>query len=535
MAVERSAAGTDLATSARSKLDALFAPWARSDGPGLTVAVRHRGSLAYRAAFGMASLEAGRALTIASRIRIGSISKHMTALLALLLAEDGLLSLDAPIGDTLPGLDGPAGEPTLRQLLRHTGGSRCYFDLSTIAHLLAMLPKGRAFELQARQRGRNFAPGTAMIYNNGGYHLVSLACERAGGRPFEALLQERLFQPLGMLDTVSLPSDLEIVPGMATLHAPDGEGWRRGVFPSEEVRGEGGVLSTVDDMMKWTAHLAARDRFGTDRTWTDLLERPAFPDGAIGNYALGLVHGEHRGRPTLFHAGGVIGGLSQMLLIPDEKLEIVILTNRGDVDPVSLAEQVADAVLGEDEDVRREDLPDGLAGTWFCEEQGMVYTVGEARGAMRLGISGGEPTVPLRARRDGRTSAASPSTGEVILDPAHLAEGSLTIRFGGIEAAFRRATTPARGAAAAGSFISHDAHCVGSFERGDGHDLFRTTDAFGHNEYRLAWLSDRLAVATATRPGLPFTAVVLLDADGRGFTLNTSRTRWLRFEPADRR
>ena len=482
----------------------------------------------------MASLEAGRALTPASRIRIGSTSKHMTALLALLLAARGLIDMDAPIRTYVAELEGPGGDPTIRQLLRHTGGSRCYFDLSTIAHLLAMMPQGRALELQVRQRGRNFAPGTAMIYNNGGYHLVSLALERAAGRPFEALIAEELFRPLGMADTVSLPTDLAIVPGMATLHVPDGEGWRRGVFPSEEVRGEGGVLSTADDMLKWTAHLVSRSLDG-DPVWGELMERPVFPDGAVGNYALGLVHGEHRGRATLFHAGGVIGGLSQMLLLPEEELEIVILTNREDADPVSLAEQVADAVLGEEGDAPREDLPDGLAGTWFCEEQGMVYTLGEARGAMRLGICGGDPVVPLRARPDGRITAASPSTGEVILDYARSDQGSLRIRFGGVETAFRRAGAPARGAVPNGSFVSHDAHCVGSFDSGPDHELFRTTDAFGHNEYRLDWLSGRLAIATATRPGLPFKAVVVLDADGRGFTLNTSRTRWLRFEPADRR
>ena len=516
-------------------LDSLFARWARSDRPGLAVGVRHRGRTIYRRAFGMASLETGRALTTASRIRIGSTSKHMTALLALLLAERGLLDLDAPVRTHLPELDGPGGEPTIRQLLRHTGGSRCYFDLSTIAHLLATLPQGRALELQVRQRDRNFEPGTAMIYNNGGYHLVSIACERAANRPFDALLEDELFRPLGMADTRALPSDLEIVPGMATLHEPDGEGWRRGVFPVQGIRGEGSVLSTVDDMLKWTAHLLARDQFGSERTWRELVERPVFPDGAVGDYALGLIHGEHRGRRTLFHAGGVIGGLSQMLLLPDDGVEIVILANGApDANPIELAEQVVDVLLGTDEPDPAPSLPEGVAGTWICETNGMVYSVGDVGNRPSLGLCGGEPVVPLRATPDGRLSARSPSTGEVLIDPVELPGSVLRFRFGGEEERFRRPEPNARGVPPTRPFACHDAFCAASFATNAGRDLLRTIDALGSNEYALEWLSARMAVATATRPELPFKAVVLLDEDGMGFTLNTSRTRWLRFDSMER-
>ena len=76
-------------------------------------------------------------------MRIGSISKHFTCLLALLLAEDGKLDIDAPIRTYIPELTGPGGEPTLRQLMQHRGGSRCYLDLGFIGHGMAVPPAGR--------------------------------------------------------------------------------------------------------------------------------------------------------------------------------------------------------------------------------------------------------------------------------------------------------------------------------------------------------------------------------------------------------
>src|SRR6185312_13885964 len=213
------------------------------------------------------------------------------------------------------------------QLMQHRGGSRCYLDLGFIGHGMNAPPLGRALAMQVRQQGRNFAPGSAMIYNNGGYHLTSIAIERVGGAPFEAQLKARLFDVVGMPDTVSLPTDHAITPGVATMHTPSRDGWRRGLFPSDEVRGEGAIVSTVDDMLRWTAHLRARNRFGSTATWGAMTERPRYDDGSLGDYALGLLVGDYRGRPIVHHSGGVIGGTAQMLTFPDDGLDVVILAN----------------------------------------------------------------------------------------------------------------------------------------------------------------------------------------------------------------
>ena len=111
----------ELNVDVSSALDGIFAPFNRSDVPGLVVGIAQHGKLLYRRGFGLASLEHGVANTPGTRMRIASISKHFTALLALLLVEDGKLSLDDKVARYLPNLT-RASEITIRQLLSHTSG-----------------------------------------------------------------------------------------------------------------------------------------------------------------------------------------------------------------------------------------------------------------------------------------------------------------------------------------------------------------------------------------------------------------------------
>ena len=330
------------------QLDALFECFNKGDEPGLVVAVAHRDEIVYRRGFGLASLEHGVINTPATRLRIGSTSKHFTCLAALLLAEDGKLDIDAGIRTYMPELPPLAGNPTLRQLMTHTGGYRCYLDLTLLAQGVATLPRGGALAAEVRQRDVNFPPGERMIYCNGGYHLLSLAIERVSGIPFETVLKERIFNVMGMVDTESVADDMQIRPRMATQHVPDGKGgFMRGLFPTWEVLGEGGIVSTVDDMLLWLAHLRGPKRLGSESIWRQMLTKPRYSSGAEGVYALGLMRTPHRDVELLHHAGGVFGGACQMLTVEQHALDVIILTNGAAANPAELAMQVVDIVLGE--------------------------------------------------------------------------------------------------------------------------------------------------------------------------------------------
>jgi CubicO group peptidase (beta-lactamase class C family) len=384
-------------------LDALFLATNRSDAPGLIIGVALHGRPVYRRAFGLASLEHGVANSLGTRMRIGSTSKQFAALAALLLVEDGLLDLDAGVRTCLPELQPLAPEPTLRQLMTHTSGLRDSLDLALISTGLALRPQGDGLAAQARQREANFPPGEKMIYSNGGYHLLSLAIERVSGMAFEQFLAERIFEPLGMADTRSVPSDLEIHRDMATLHVPQPDGrYRRGLFPSEEVRGEGGIVSTIDDMLRWLAHLRGPHRVGREDSWDQMLATAHLNNGFACRYAMGLHVEPYRGVDVIHHSGTVIGGSCQMLTVPEHALDLIIMSNGAQVSVIDLAEQVVDVVLGD------EALPSPartaaesalytplLGATYASPSTGMVFGFADANGKLGFAIHN-SPPVPAR-------------------------------------------------------------------------------------------------------------------------------------------
>jgi D-aminopeptidase len=339
-----------LAYSEMKQLDALFAPHDRSDAPGIVVGIAQHGRTIYRRGFGLASVQHGVMNTPATRMRIGSTSKHFACLAALLLAEDGSLDVDAPATRWLPELPALQVVPTLRQFMQHTSGYRCGLQLGMTANGDAWQPGGWMLRTMTRQREVNFPPGHGQIYCNGGYHLLSIAIERVAGMSLADFMRERIFEPLEMRDTALVPSDRWITPGAASLHmarpASQGKGWSTGQLYSNEVLGEGGIISSIDDMLRWAVHLRSADkRVGSAESWRQMFEPAVLSGGIVSTYSLGLSHGRYKGLVTVSHAGGVIGGNSQMMCVPDHGLDVVIMANSYTASAGALAEQVIDTLL----------------------------------------------------------------------------------------------------------------------------------------------------------------------------------------------
>jgi CubicO group peptidase (beta-lactamase class C family) len=527
------------------EIDQLFTPWNRNDTPGLVVGVQKDGSVVYRRGFGMASLETGVANTPKTKMRIASITKHFTCLLALLLEEEGRLDLDCRIRTYLPELAGPAGDPTLRQLMQHRGGSRCAIDIGILGHGMTPSPKGTALATLVRQRGCNFLPGQAMIYNNGGYELVSIAIERASGRSFGEFLKDRLLKPLGLQDTEALASDYTITPGMATLHqAIPGGGWRRGLFPSDENAGAGSIISTIDDMLRWAAHLRTRDRFGAPASWAALTELPMLPDGATGGYGLGLILEPYRGLPILHHAGGWMGGVAQLLTFPDNDLDIVIMTNGAPgADPVKLAQQIADIVLCDQLGEVEHGLPaagrERELGNWWSPENSMIYQVLEDDGRLQLSLCGFPYGFPLELGADGWIATPASNMGRIEVKLVE-AEGSdgLAVRFGGAADICTKLTDDPVDAGqfealAPGCYRSDEADQTAEITRSDEGLLITFSDPWGRQDAVLHPLTPTLARMVGASPYLSVygSLGLMLEArDVTGFRLNTLMSRNMVFE-----
>ncbi|MFD2270894.1 serine hydrolase domain-containing protein [Undibacterium arcticum] len=298
-----------------SRMEAILSRWNRNDAPGCVVSVIHKGRTVLRKGYGMASLEQQVANSPSTKMRIGSTTKHFAAILALQLRDEGLLDIDGPCVRYLPELREAQGRRSLRQFMNHTGGTRDFLDLSMFSNGAAMLPAGAALAYQSAQEEDNFRAGDMFSYNNGGYRMLSIAIERVLHMPFAQALETRLFGPLGMYDTSLWACDHDLLPGVACSHValPDG-GFRRGVFPST-ILGEGGIVSTVDDMQRWLAHLR-KPHLWADALSAELTQPTTLNNGFLHPYGLGLIRENYRGVEIIQHSGGVIGGSCQMLTAP---------------------------------------------------------------------------------------------------------------------------------------------------------------------------------------------------------------------------
>jgi D-aminopeptidase len=331
-------------------IDQLLEPAARGDAPGYVVGVARHGRLLYRRATGLASIEQAVANTPGTRMRIASVTKQFTGLAVMMLVEDGKLDIDQPVRAYLPELDGLNGTPTLRQYLNHTSGVRDALD--SIAFFLSeglfpQIPAGLTHQWSSRFTDSNFAPGEAWCYSNYGYGLLSRVIEKVSGLTLAEFFQQRVFAPLGMVDSVLWPNDMELLPGLATSHIrmPDGR-YRRGVYPSEELVGGGGIVSTVDDMLRWAANLR-EPRLGSAASWAEMLRKPRFNNGSEYNYGFGIKCQLHRGVELRWHDGSVFGSKSALLCYPTQGLDIVVLSNRSDSEPGAIGIKIAETLLAD--------------------------------------------------------------------------------------------------------------------------------------------------------------------------------------------
>jgi D-aminopeptidase len=523
------------------KVEALFAPWDTSHAPGLVVGIAQHGRTLYRRGFGMASLESATPNSVTTRMRIGSTSKHFLALAALLLQEEGRLNLDDSIGRYLPELTGMSGKPTLRQLFQHRGGIRCHIDLGFLGHGMLAAPVGSALATMAGQAGGNFAPGEAMIYCNGGYHLISLAVQRVAGAPLAEVLRERLFEPIGMASTALVASDYVVTPGIASLHLPSPDGsWRRGLFPSHELLSEGGIVSTIDDMLAWLAHLRTRDRFGSSATWSQLTSVAKEADGDAGYYALGLIVSRYRGIGTLGHPGGVIGGSSEMICVPALGLDIVIMSNGAkDAFPMRLAQEIMDILLSEKVGAPIPALAPAqyasILGDYASAETGMVYGLEAVGDSLVLRVAKCPDAVALEVAGDGWLQTGLSFLSRMRLRPTDNGDG-LIVEFAGRQERYTRlediAASPAGQAAAIeGRYYSEESGIGAEFIGSGSGAVLRTWDRWGSAESDVMplggeWLHVRLRAAPEE-----FGAVIHFadSARGRCFRLSSARTRGLMF------
>ena len=513
---ERSSARVDPAA-----IDKLLEPFDRTNQPGFAVGVALRGVPQYRRGVGVASVESPTALSPNIRMRIGSTTKHFCALAIMLLAEDRRLSIEDTPRKYVPELPEWADSLTIRQLLSHTSGMRDSFDLLFQACGPGIVtPPQTTLEMLTRVSTVNFAPGTSWRYNNGGYALLSEIVERVSGAGLADFLKTRIFQPIGMFESMLRPLDTDMVPNSASLHVPlPGGGWSRGMF-GVPIRGEGGIVSTVDDMLRWLKHMAD-PVVGTHESWR-MMRTPHATHG----YGFGLMMQKHRGLDTVHHAGAVTGGSSQMLKVLDHDLDIVVLNNNG-LNVLAMYELV-DAII----DACVPGLPPApkdvegppVTGTFYSSESGRVISLVGYEGKQLLNLSG--MMLPTIRDAGGGISVQILPT-DLVIRPSVDGKRLEITEFGLVETLER--TEPVQDESleeGLASYTSDSEDITADLSLGDGGYNLRLSHPLGSLVYPLTPIGPRLwQMVSPVQMPLGGT----LEFSGDGFLFSTGSTTRLKF------
>ena len=237
---------------ADSQVDAIFSTWTTST-PGCAVGVSEDGRIVLEKAYGMADLEHDVPNRPDTIFEAGSVSKQFTAAAVLLLARDGKLSLDDKVRKYIPEMPDVAADVTIRQMLNHTAGLRDWGGLAAIEgwpRTSRVHTHAHVLDFVSRQRMLNFEPGTRWSYSNTGYNLAAVLVSRVSGMSFADFTKARIFQPLSMNNTSWRDDHTRIVKRRAIAYSE-----QKAVFstlmPFENVHGNGGLLTTVGDLLLW--------------------------------------------------------------------------------------------------------------------------------------------------------------------------------------------------------------------------------------------------------------------------------------------
>jgi CubicO group peptidase (beta-lactamase class C family) len=321
--------------------------------PGLALAIVQADRIAYTDGYGETD-SAGRAVTPQTPFLLGSTSKSITALAIMQLVEAGRIDLDAPVQSYLPWFraadPAASAQMTVRYLLNQTSG---FSNATGLKEFTSSDLSEDAIESSVRRlKDEELAhpPGTVHEYSNVNYVILGLIVQTVSGQSYESYVQEHIFEPLDMHHSYTSQAEA-MQNGMATGHvtwfripiAKDVDG-NRGSLPS------GYLICSAEDMAHFLIAQINDGRFGEGSVLSPdgiaEMHRPAVPTNSSGEfYGMGWYIGPTDEVPTLHHAGDNANSAAAMVIVPEERLGIMIMINTNGTFVAGASRQIAAGVM----------------------------------------------------------------------------------------------------------------------------------------------------------------------------------------------
>ena len=352
------------AVASAANIDAIFAPLANAKTPGIAVLIRQNGHTVFQRGYGIRDRRTLSRIDAQTDFRLASVTKQFTAMAIMLLVHDGKLRYNRRLTEIFPDFPAYGQTITVRHLLTHTSGLPDYEDLMkpnawTAAH---QIHDDEVLSLLKQQTAGKFAPGASWAYSNSGYVVLGLIVAKVSGQPFGRFLADRIFRPLHMPHTLVYVNGTNTVPNRAYGHTKEGDHFiETDQSSTSATLGDGGIYSNLEDLAQWDGALESHALLsdaemrpalspvtlnnGSQPRWPMTPDDDNLHPGQPVAYGFGWFLDPFDSRPRMWHTGTTMGFRTAIERFTAEKLTIVILCNRTNLDPGKLALQVSRALI----------------------------------------------------------------------------------------------------------------------------------------------------------------------------------------------
>ncbi|PTT03036.1 hypothetical protein DBR11_03470 [Pedobacter sp. HMWF019] len=303
------------------------------NNPGCQLAISQNNRIVFSKAWGIADLEHKVPLTTESIIEAGSVSKQFTAASILLLQQAGMLSLNDDIRKYIPEFPDFGTVITLQHLMHHTSGIKDWGSIMAFSDWprgTRLYSNNDVLTILVHQQSLNNKPGDEYLYSNSNYVLLSIIVERITGRSLEEFTHSFIFEPAGMKHTQWRSNLNRVVLDRAIAYGKS-NGTYFTDMPFENVYGNGGLLTTAEDLLRWNNYFLG-GKLGNPSLLSNQLGVIALNNGRKNSYAAGLRIDYLRGWKVIMHDGATAAYRSTLEYYPDLKLSIAWLSNTSEFD-----------------------------------------------------------------------------------------------------------------------------------------------------------------------------------------------------------
>jgi len=323
---------------------AIQAEISRQDIPGLSAAIAVDRRVQWAEGFGKADLENSVPARPSTVYRLASVSKPITAVAVLQLAERGSLDLDSPVQKYVPAFPEKAWPLTVRHLLGHLGGIRHYRSQAEVNSTRRYTSLTEALEI-FKDDPLLYEPGTRFSYTTYGYNLLGCVVEEVSGERFADYLQAHIFEPAGM-KTIRVDDQAEIIPNRAQGYrrTPDGATLNSNLADTSNKIPGGGLCGTAVDLARFAIALE-RGLLLKQPSLDRMFTRQRLADGRLTDYGLGWYLQEDGGVREVFHSGGQQRVSTFLYMAPSERVAVALMCNLEGANLGGLARQIAWMVL----------------------------------------------------------------------------------------------------------------------------------------------------------------------------------------------